>query len=902
MKKALFLCPYTPSLSGGGIYMRAYWTLKALEREYEVEVITIWPQPVLPLWLPGLLYRLSPDLYYFLYRKPSALREVPTSGRAWREVDLVHVYRLEMLPLLEPFVDSGIPIQVDVDDLEEEKFLEFARLHAVSNPSKARLCQQDARYFAQIERRVCDIATRLFATSARDRATLASRTGLPVVHVPNVYPRVDRVPALPDGHDLRILFVGGLDYFPNEHGLLVFLQQVWPRLAGQGFHLTVCGCGGDRGPLKRALTQAGIDYVGFAPDLWDHYARCHVAIAPIYAGGGTRIKILEAFSHGRTVVSTVKGAEGLEVTAGQELWLIEEMGDFEVALRTLKADRALLQQMSSQALEYVEHEHRPEHMDKLLPREPLPPTRLTRRSAPTKPRKPFPPRPVWLRKLWRSGRRALLDVLQRRWLLSLLSWFIRGVFPERPFQFFLKPDGRLAGLLDPTSGRWLTLRSVNGWSYEVTLPCGASRRHGSPVAALRALQGAVDHSLGGPPVPRRRVIVVARKSQVEAACRELGAVALVPHKIDDTPYCFELDGQVFETQEHVLWLLEPGFGGDGAAVVCLQDFDWAAFVMILLSRCRFTLATPTGDGEALDKVARFLSGEGIAFESVDLHSAPTSASQPRRRSVDTLGDLHLVRGEPLETDYVFVVAFRNQAAKIARCLRSILNLPREGRSFGFVVIDDASSDGSLHACLKVLEGVGLPHTVVSNPDRRYYTRNLYNAVHLLTVRPEAVVIEVDGDDYLPAKDILGILDRHYRRGALKTFGSFSSESPVNVFGHVGSPDPRFPWDLDRCTSWMHLKSFRKLLFEQVPLDYFFEQDSDHWLKMGEDLVVHPKMMELAGERAIFLSEVLYCYDFSGPDHDNKSPEHAAYILHKLYRIPVGSWMRELPRLARQRKG
>jgi len=276
--------------------------------------------------------------------------------------------------------------------------------------------------------------------------------------------------------------------------------------------------------------------------------------------------------------------------------------------------------------------------------------------------------------------------------------------------------------------------------------------------------------------------------------------------------------------------------------------------------------------------------------------APVRESRRVAAPVDRLEDLDVVEGAPLDTQFVFVVAFRNQAGRIARCLESLYP-HHEVWDFGVAVIDDASDDDGLDAALAVLREGGKPYVAVRNAERRFYTRNLYNAVQHLCLRDDAVVLEVDGDDFLEDRDVLGVVDRAYRDGALKTFGRFRCGLGEDVYPGMDflrrtdlaeCVDWSTPWDLDRCFSWMHLKTFQRKLFTAIPLVYFLERNGRRWLRSGEDLILHPKMCELASDRVRYIDEVLYVYDFTGSDHDILWAEQARYLLDNLYRLPMGS--------------
>jgi len=266
-------------------------------------------------------------------------------------------------------------------------------------------------------------------------------------------------------------------------------------------------------------------------------------------------------------------------------------------------------------------------------------------------------------------------------------------------------------------------------------------------------------------------------------------------------------------------------------------------------------------------------------------------------------DSDLLNTGPLNSDYVFVVAYRNQEKKILRCLESILALSAYRSKFELIVVDDRSRDRSVEKVGGYLGRHKVPYTLVANRDRKYYTQNLHMAVHLID-RPESVVIEVDGDDFLaPDKDILGILDENYKgKGCLQTFGSFKIANPDDQvkdyllrFHNEGIPhDQDQLWDALKCCHWSPLKTYQASLFKRLPREYFLERDSGDWLKMGEDNLLLPGMMEMAGkEKVRFIEEVLYYYDVSGAEHDFNAITNRSYLTFKLAKPPLVLGKRDL---------
>lgn len=137
-----------------------------------------------------------------------------------------------------------------------------------------------------------------------------------------------------------ILFAGTLCYEPNEQGVLWFYEHVWP--------LVKQGCAGvrwrlvGRAPTARVRALAAdpsIDLIADAPSMAPHLDDVHVGICPLFAGSGTRLKLLEAFSAGIPTVTTDIGAEGLEVVHGFHVLISNDPSRFAGHILALLRDR-----------------------------------------------------------------------------------------------------------------------------------------------------------------------------------------------------------------------------------------------------------------------------------------------------------------------------------------------------------------------------------------------------------------------------------------------------------------------------------------------------------------------------------------------------------------------------------
>jgi glycosyltransferase involved in cell wall biosynthesis len=109
--------------------------------------------------------------------------------------------------------------------------------------------------------------------------------------------------------------------------------------------------------LREFAGRDDIELVGRASSPIPYYADAHVAVVPLRAGGGTRLKILEAMALGRPVVSTPLGCEGLAVEDGKHLLIANDAETFAAAAAHLLTDRALAARLTEQARALVERDY-----------------------------------------------------------------------------------------------------------------------------------------------------------------------------------------------------------------------------------------------------------------------------------------------------------------------------------------------------------------------------------------------------------------------------------------------------------------------------------------------------------------------------------------------------------------
>ena len=168
----------------------------------------------------------------------------------------------------------------------------------------------------------------------------ACSSGDAVQVVPNALP----VPAAPPGlvGGKTVLFLGDMGNAPNVLAAERMARHIWPLIHARipDARLIVAGKGSDQLPTARAGLR-NVEFLGFVANLDELYARSRVVCCPITVGGGTRLKLVEAASYARPIVSTRLGAEGLSLRDGHEALLRDDDAGFATACAALLRDDAL---------------------------------------------------------------------------------------------------------------------------------------------------------------------------------------------------------------------------------------------------------------------------------------------------------------------------------------------------------------------------------------------------------------------------------------------------------------------------------------------------------------------------------------------------------------------------------
>jgi glycosyltransferase involved in cell wall biosynthesis len=166
--------------------------------------------------------------------------------------------------------------------------------------------------------------------------------------VPNGFTIPKKSPIRYPSSPPKIGFVGTFKYQPNRDGVQWFVECVWP-LVLEKMPRARLELVGDESKKGNWQIHPHIDALGWVADMESEMATWSFAIVPIFVGGGTRIKIVEAFSRKCPVVSTSLGAYGYDVTDGREILIADTAGEFAAKCLRLLANPAEGQALAENA-------------------------------------------------------------------------------------------------------------------------------------------------------------------------------------------------------------------------------------------------------------------------------------------------------------------------------------------------------------------------------------------------------------------------------------------------------------------------------------------------------------------------------------------------------------------------
>ena len=212
---------------------------------------------------------------------------------------------------------------MDLDDLNHCRYQQRAELESnfrLKLSTKVQAIRWKRAEFGALQKH-----TRTVVCSEDDKKQIGG--GKQVCVIPNGFTRPQNTPVWKTPDPCRIGFIGSLDYSPNHDGLIWFRDKVWPLIRKQKPEMRL-RLVGSLPFLQKKIEAEGFEYLGFVDDPTEEMQTWSSMIVPILYGGGTRIKILDAFSKKCPVIATPVGAHGIAAEHDDHLLLADAPEQF----------------------------------------------------------------------------------------------------------------------------------------------------------------------------------------------------------------------------------------------------------------------------------------------------------------------------------------------------------------------------------------------------------------------------------------------------------------------------------------------------------------------------------------------------------------------------------------------
>ena len=366
--RILFLSQVLPYPLDAGPKMRSYYVIRHLSQHHEVTLLTFVRDTDRPEYIDHMA-----EFCHAVHTVPihrSRLGDVKFLGQSIWTGDPFLILRDHVPAMMDTLHQVITSEQFDIIHADQLWMAQYALAAKKLSPKAKLILDQhnavhliprrmagdedhflkrfflsgEAHRLANYERDICRRFNQVVWVTAEDHQAVAALSkpdsngqgGAPVIPICADPTTIEPIVPAPKRH--RITFLGGLHWPPNAQGVVWFAKEVFPQVlaAVPEATLTVVGKNPPAG-----IEGKGVEVTGYVTDPKPLLAETSVFIVPLHAGGGMRVKIIDAWSWGLPIVSTTIGAEGIETRPGENILLADEPQAFARAVIQVLHDENL---------------------------------------------------------------------------------------------------------------------------------------------------------------------------------------------------------------------------------------------------------------------------------------------------------------------------------------------------------------------------------------------------------------------------------------------------------------------------------------------------------------------------------------------------------------------------------
>lgn len=170
----------------------------------------------------------------------------------------------------------------------------------------------------------------------------------------------------PQPKDLSLFFIGALDWAPNEQGLNWFLNNVWEDIFKKNPKIKFYIAGRNIPAYFQKWADKNVEICGEVPSSSEFIQQHSIMLVPLFFGSGIRVKIVEAMSFGKVVISTKIGAEGIFSKDSEQILLANSKEEFIEKISNCVANPDLVKNISENAFNFAKENYENRNLVKKL--------------------------------------------------------------------------------------------------------------------------------------------------------------------------------------------------------------------------------------------------------------------------------------------------------------------------------------------------------------------------------------------------------------------------------------------------------------------------------------------------------------------------------------------------------
>ncbi len=272
---------------------------------------------------------------------------------ATERYDLIHCDTIS----LAPYVKDLSNIKLSLDHHNVESHMLFRRSQHEKSWLKKFYFYQEAIKLKKYETAVCP--TFDINLTCSDLDTARFQDFIPdaeFVEIPNGVDTQLFTPSNKEPEPCTLIFIGTLDWYPNTRAVRYIAKELWSPLqaAIPNIKINIIGAGAPRDLVDFANTTPNFNVLGFVDDLNPYLEQATAYVCPIDDGGGTKLKLLDAFSAGKAVVAHTIACEGLKVTNGENVILCNQPDAYVKAIKEIVVQPEVRKRLESNARQHAE--------------------------------------------------------------------------------------------------------------------------------------------------------------------------------------------------------------------------------------------------------------------------------------------------------------------------------------------------------------------------------------------------------------------------------------------------------------------------------------------------------------------------------------------------------------------